>query len=411
MVNILFLHVDALRFDWAEIKHAISSSTLLHGFEILEQQFIKVSNCWTSSTCTLSSVCSYMTSQFPYVSGVRSNDIGRINPDVKTFPKLLKDDYEYITKALISTGYKHISNWNRTNGLQGFDELEFVYDLTNPQEQQGRSTQLIKRINEFANFVNSGDRKFLYVQLLDMHGWDGRDKNGYPDEYIQGMKNVDVFLYNFLRKIDLDNTVIVVLGDHGWRLPIDDKTYNYCIEPKGMSLLEPLCKVGCYLHFPKLFNADIDSSITCRTIDIWPTVFNILNYSYSEDVEGKSLQSFEGCVLEDNRLLYAEHVEWLIKRNPKVCEPLQKEIPLLNYAIGNKDWTLLMDAIKDLPQYLFKTSQYDSPVVNREDVINDLVSDFLINCNSKSKFIQWNKEHIVENSNEFVRDKLQENLI
>jgi hypothetical protein len=192
-----------------------------------------------------------------------------------------------------------------------------------------------------------------------------------------------------------------------------------------MSLLEPLNRVGCYLSFPNSLDADIANDVTCRTIDIWPTVFDVMGLDPSdsdkEAIEGMTLNLFEDMLPEDDedvleppksRMLYSEHVEWNVFRNPTWGEPNNPDrIPLMNYGIGFGDWTLVMDADQDHPVALFARRDYSNPVTGCSDITKSLVKRFVSHYKERQKFIEYNEEHYIENSNEFVRDKLREAML
>jgi len=407
-LNILWLHLDAFRFDWKRI--ADKYNLKLKGFEFLENNFFKLNKCYTCATGTLHSTAAYLTGTYPFINGCRSNDVGTINPEIKLYPELLKEK-KYKCYAILTSGPKWNSSYKRIGINKGFDSIRFIQDPTNPQEGQGTANLLMREIKNISNEINTGKNKLIYITVLDMHGWDGRDKDGKMDEYIQGMRNVDIFLRNLLNRINFEKCIVVAHGDHGWRLEGDDEIYHPCLEPKGMSLYEPLCRVGAYIKAPMLKKDEID--FNTQTIDLWPTVFGLLGIEFNNIRNGVNVLE-----MKKGQGVYCEHVEWNINRKSVSLEYEEikngTEIPLLNYAIGINNKLVVMDANKDIPVALF---QFD-PVDYKHNFLSkyshnavEIYGTFMDKFHRHfSSIIKWNEEHAIENSNEYMRENLRKRL-
>ena len=186
---------------------------------------------------------------------------------------------------------------------------------------------------------------FCYAHLMDLH-WplivpEKFDKKEYGDDkYDRIVSSIDYWLNKFLENIDLKNTFLVITADHGCVIPIDGKDITD-FEPnlnlglklgkkimpnkthvfgakffvklrnnirkkrldsvnKGLSNYEirsryPNFYMSLYdevLRIPLLINGPGITSMTnsrqVRTIDIFPTLFDILKISFPTKIQGKS---------------------------------------------------------------------------------------------------------------------------
>ncbi len=186
---------------------------------------------------------------------------------------------------------------------------------------------------------------FCYAHLMDLH-WplivpEKFDKKEYGDDkYDRIVSSIDYWLKEFLENIDLKNTFLVITADHGCVIPVDGKDITD-FEPdlnlglklgkkimpnkthvfgakffvklrnnirkkrldsvnKGLSNYEirsryPNFYMSLYdelLQVPFLINGPGISSMTnssqVRTIDIFPTLFDILKLSFPSKIQGKS---------------------------------------------------------------------------------------------------------------------------
>lgn len=394
MKNILWIHVDCFRSDLIDLIKK-QENTELEGFSYLDNHLYKIPNCYSHAISTIYSVAGYLTGTFPFNNKVLNNDIGVVPENIKYFGEILRE-FGYHSKAYVTTGPKHDKNFRRI-GFEGraFDEIEFLHSPNGFIEDQMLSSELLKfRGNDIIGRCNLGNRMFTYVTLLDMHVYNGRNVDGKWNEYYEGVKQVDIFLKNILSKIDLDKTIIIVHGDHGFKFSFDQEERNCYFDFGDISGYEPLIKVGAYISekIPIIKNRKY------RIIDFMPTILDILKIKYIKDnINGKSLFSND-----KNRIIYSEIGIFDNKERN-----IRKEFYLNNYGtLGieieaektiipkGSNFSLLFDDYQiifsedGIPFGLFlvknNTIYYEKNLIYNKELVLDL-------CNRSRKFIETEK--------------------
>ena len=202
--NILFLVIDSFRAD----KFSGSNkSSLTPNIDKMIQNGTYFKQAISSADGTLLSWSSLLTALHPFKTGIRSEKLHKINPDIKTYFDILKDQGYYF--------YSQLPSLSKTVGI--FPEFEnedsfFDYYLTCTK---GLGKKII-------NMLESDLKTpwLAYLHIEDLHfpievPPDVNDEKYGLTNFDKAVSNLDTWIGRFIEKIDLEKTIVVLVSDHG----------------------------------------------------------------------------------------------------------------------------------------------------------------------------------------------------
>ena len=258
---------------------------------------------------TLPSHCSIFTGKYPFHNGVRDNNIYKLSDRNVTLAEILSDR-GYLTTAFI--GSYILSN---EFGLsQGF---HFYNDKFVKPKQKGmlpvdrRASEISFLVDEWLTAVQDVVREtpfFLWIHYYDPHAdYDPPHpyKTAYANPYDGEIAYTDDwigFFFDSLKSRGLwDNTLIVLTGDHGESLG------EYGEMTHGMFIYRPATHVPLILHHPGLLPAGKRIQNRVSSVDIVPTVLDLLGVETGTDFDGISLKGLiRGEPAAPGRAVYSE---------------------------------------------------------------------------------------------------------
>ncbi len=238
---------------------------------------------------TFPSHVSLFTSTYPFFNGIEDN--GEIlAPNVVTLPVLLKF-HAYRTAAVVG-GYvmDHRFGLNR-----GFDLYDSGFDQPgNEESPTGEIKRLGADVVSIADrwlTTNSSSRIFLFVHFYDLHtpynlppSYSARFGTGYDAELRYVDEQVGTFL-DFLRQRNLfDNSLVVLLADHGEGLE------DHGEDAHGFLVYQSTIRVPLIVHWPAGsagFPARVDEPV--RLMDVAPTILEFVGIPAPPEFQGRSL--------------------------------------------------------------------------------------------------------------------------
>ncbi len=244
---IILISIDTLRAD-----HLSS-----YGYTAIETPHIDAlakggtlfSDVGSQVPLTFPSHVSLFTSTYPFFNGIEDNG-ETLAPNVVTLAVLLKL-HGYRTAAVVG-GYV----MDRSFGLnRGFDMYDSRFDQTGQEESK---TSEIKRLGADVVSIatrwltaNSNSTFFLFVHFYDLHtpynlpaSYKARFGTGYDAELRYVDEQVGTFL-DFLRQRNLfDNSLVVLLADHGEDLG------DHGEEMHGFFVYQSTIRVPLFVHWP-----------------------------------------------------------------------------------------------------------------------------------------------------------------
>lgn len=208
--NILLIVIDCLRADRAFDPDRTAQTP---GMQALADRGALFTHLITANSMTIPCMTTMFSGMYPAHHGVRAMVGARVSDSIPLLAEILRDNgYHTYAEA---TG--PLSEFYRLN--RGFDHYEFRDGVKSAMLGEW-GDQLIERFR-------SGQHEapwFAYLHLWGVHrprqilpGYDKPEFGRTP--YDQAISSYDARLRELFAAIDLDNTIILLTGDHGEKIP------------------------------------------------------------------------------------------------------------------------------------------------------------------------------------------------
>ena len=321
--NVVVIGLTALRADHVGV-YGYSKNTTPNIDSVASKSFV-FKNAVSASSWTLPSFMSMFTSTYPSEHGIKNNyirnnegklvraNLRELNPNIKTLAEVLNEN-GYVTAGF--TGNVHL---NRTFGYSigfetYFDAIPFA----------GLETTLPLALKWLQK--NRDKKFFLFIQGYDLHGryelqndYSGKfigknysglykgskeeqillrnlsleqghvnlsegDKEFWRSLYNTKLYDADARLGDFFSEIEdlgiLNDSIIIILGDHG------EELFERSRIDHGFSLYDELIRIPLIIYIPYSVRYKfIENQV--RTIDIMPTILNIINANLTGNINGQ----------------------------------------------------------------------------------------------------------------------------
>lgn len=303
--DVYLITIDTLRADHVHCYgyNPIKTPAL----DALAKDGVRFVNAFTPSPITNTSHTSILTGLLPTSHGV--TDFGRPLPaDHATVAELLKQN-GYSTAAFI--GSVVLDSRTLAPGLdRGFDYYDNFPEHSHTKSRWGRlerrAADVVRRAEAWRDSHAAGPY-FEWIHLYDPH-----DPYEPPEPYSAEYKGrlydgeiayADSALQSFLAHLKqhglYDNALIIVVGDHGEGLGEHDE------QTHGIFLYDST------LHVPMIFKLPGEQApklvqTQTRTIDIVPTILELLNIAAPKELEGESLKPVFNGTPDSGRTLLGE---------------------------------------------------------------------------------------------------------
>ena len=326
--NIFFLVIDSLRSD----RFFKDRSSVTPNLDKLRNDGSYFSQNISSADGTILSLNTIFSGLFPCVTGTREI---KLSLDSSNYLSSLKNE-GYSLKSIIP-------NLSSFNSLKKISEKTHSFDGGPPADTlfDGVGEKIIEFLSD-----SMKEPWFFYMHIFDLH-WplavtEEFDKEEFgKDKYDRILSSIDFYIGKFLDKINLNKTIVILTSDHGCPLPFDgmdvtsfepsldlglktgkkvmpkfthkfgakifNKTRNVIqnkrletanknlndyqkrsrLPPFIQSLFDEVVKTPLLFSGYKIKSMNIQQQT--RSIDIFPTIFDLLNFSHSKNVQGKSL--------------------------------------------------------------------------------------------------------------------------
>ena len=349
--NILFILVDGLRADQCFGVDKTSYTPLL---DSLISSGVYFKNTFSSADGTMISLNCILNSKPQFQTGIRAQKI--ILLEDNNLQKLKNSGY-YISGLIPKlTSLKPIADY--------FQNENHTYEPGPPPETL--TTGITEKISSLLNSLKNTSPWFCYLHLFDLHPLrEGKkpigieqfdnEKSG-SSMYAKTVSSIDHWLGKILKKIDLEKTILVITSDHGERIPFENKNhldfqprFDTAVKAGRKYLPHSLHKVGGkfsgkvkdtigkakltysnkdltsyqkrsrdpyftlslydeLIRVPLLF---VGTSIKPRIItkqvrhvDIFPTIFDLIDIPLDIKISGKSLVSTTNEISEEEEFNY-----------------------------------------------------------------------------------------------------------
>jgi arylsulfatase A-like enzyme len=290
-LNVLFILIDTLRAEHLS-SYGYSRATS-PTIDFIASQGVRFGHHLSQSSWTKCSMASLWTSLYPQHSGVTRYD--DVLPDEAHLPAEILSEAGFRTAGLWRNGW--------VEGYFGFDQGFQTYTRPNvfpvPPEVRrenptavhgGTDQDLVRSAEEFLS-VNSDQRWFLYLHMMDVHEYtydpgSAQFGTGYKDIYDNAVlfvnHTLDALFYDLYQRGLLDKTLIVIASDHG------EAFGERGSEGHARTVYPETTEVPFVIGFPFRLEAPIVLRQRTANVDIWPTLLDLLGLPAMDAVDGRS---------------------------------------------------------------------------------------------------------------------------
>jgi arylsulfatase A-like enzyme/Tfp pilus assembly protein PilF len=261
------------------------------------ERAVRFAHAITPVPITFPSHSTIMTGTYPVFHGVHDNDYYRLDDKVTTLAEILQGR-GYTTAAFVGA-YPLDSQVNLIQGFDLYDD-DFEEDWT-AAEKRARtalSFGFLERKSDRVNLAvkrwldeHATERFFLWVHYFDPHQpYDAAPPYDslLADPYDAEIAFMDEGFGNLLALLGqhglLEHTLVVIVGDHG-------EAKGQHGEPTHASFVyDATINVPLWVAHPRLGTPGSAVPATVRTLDVAPTVLDLLGIEPPEEMQGRSLR-------------------------------------------------------------------------------------------------------------------------
>jgi arylsulfatase A-like enzyme len=260
----------------------------------LASKGVLFTNAFSASSWTAPSIASLFTSLYPFQHNVTMGLAAQkklIEKNKLISLTSLNDDVITLAEILRANGYQTIAisanpNISEDMGLhQGFDIIRSIRTKS--------ASAIVSNCIEIKNKLFSHKPYFLYLHFMDVHS---PYKIALPQHLLTNdpkenrIRNYDLeiqFVDENIKKLYSDlnwnkNTLIIITSDHGEELFDHSKTGH------GYSLYKEVLHIPLIIFYPYFIHANKKIYHNVSSLDIYPTITNLINVSSGASLSGKS---------------------------------------------------------------------------------------------------------------------------
>jgi len=321
-LNVLLLTIDTIRAD--RVGYC--------GYDIETPHLDSLARggaAFLNATCqvplTLPSHASILTGTNPPYHGIKNNGPYYLDPEMTTLAEILKRK-RYSTAAFVGA-FPVDSQFGLDQGFDVYDDKYNTPEYLEPHGPQRLAEEVYKSTASWLR-KNHDEQFFIWVHFYDPHDpylppppfgekYKDRPYDGeiaYTDVYVGK-------LVALLEDIDiLQETLVVVVGDHG------EDLYEHNEPGHGIFLYDTALKIPMIFSCPGVIPAGIEVDQQVRTIDIMPTILEMIKVNIPKLVQGKNLiPLLEGKKVKEAEESYAETYFPLISNGWSELKALRTE--------------------------------------------------------------------------------------
>ncbi len=328
--NVLMIVMDTTRADRCSINGYDRETT--PELEAFAEDAVVFADAWSPSLWTAPSHASVFTGLRPPTHGLMNSGLDWVSPEIPTLAeRLAQDGYETAawSNNPVLAAYGGL--------LRGFTRIERVHDRDElPPHPRSRATHA--EAGEWALSRHAQDKPFfLFINNIEPHSpyapspatakqftrgrplpsvidraraVDFEESAGYSvgelelapafidvlsDLYDAEIRDLDREIGVLLKRLDaagvLDNTLVVIMGDHGENLG------EHHLLGHALSLHRTLLHVPLVVRYPGRYDGGETEDAVVRLEDITPTVLDVCGIPIPEEFEGHRLdRSVEGRI-------------------------------------------------------------------------------------------------------------------
>ncbi len=282
--NVILISIDTLRAD--QLGSYGATKNISPNIDSFAKEGTLFLNAYSQASWTLPSHLSLFTSLYPSVFLRESLSLS--TPSLSIASILGKNGY--IVHGVTGGGY--VSS-----------DLGFSHGFNAGYRSIAPIDEALNETNAWINIHNK-DKFFIFFHTYEVHEYGNYGEHGKIETYQASIKSMDRYFGSFiehLKKLNiLNKTLIVLTSDHG------EEFYEHGRTGHGHSLFNELLHIPLIFRFPGKIPQNIKIPYQVSSIDILPTILDMLKIKKSNLVTGKSLTDFFSGSENKNRMIFSE---------------------------------------------------------------------------------------------------------
>jgi arylsulfatase A-like enzyme/Tfp pilus assembly protein PilF len=302
-LNVLLVTIDTLRADRVGYcGYDIETPNL----DSLAYGGTRFMNALCQVPLTLPSHVSIFTGTYPPYHQIKSNGPYYLADDFTTLTEVLKA-HDYLTSAFVAA-YVLDSEFGLGQGFDFYDDEFTTPDYLVKHEPQRLAEEVYNSVGKWLE-ENHEKKFFTWVHYYDPH-FPYTPPSPFAEKYktrpYEGeIAYTDIYvgkLISLLKEKEIyDQTLIVIVGDHG------EDLFDHLEPTHGIFLYDTTLKVPLIFHSPQIIPGGRQINEQVRTIDIFPSILDILKINIPKYCQGVSLiPLMEGKKTKGTEESYAE---------------------------------------------------------------------------------------------------------
>lgn len=297
--NILLITIDTLRFD--RISFYSDKYVKTPNIDKLSKRSIVFERAFAHNPLTLPSHINILTGTYPLYHGISDNTHYKLDNKFLTLSELLKST-NYNTAAFIGA----FPLDSRFGLNQGFDLYDENYGSKKDSGFLYIERRADKVIDPAMKWISKQRKKwFAWIHLFDPHQ-PYSPPSPFKEEYKNDLYSGEVayidaqlgLLFDFLKKGEMKNTIIIITSDHGEALgEKGEKTHGYFAYNNTIH-------VPLIIYLPGLESKVLKENV--GHIDIFPTICEYIGVPIPKHIQGKSLIPLISGKKQEGRRIYFE---------------------------------------------------------------------------------------------------------
>lgn len=360
-LNLLLVSIDTIRGDRVGYSgYDIETPSL----DSLAQEGVSFLNAVCQVPLTLPSHASILTGTSPLYHQIRNNEDFFLEENFSTLAEILKNK-GYVTAAFVSAFVL-----NSQFGLQqGFDVYDDEYKTPEALIPYGPQRLAEDVYRSAASWIeaNQGKKFFLWVHFFDPHfpytppsPFDIRYKSRpYDGEIAYTDVYVGKLVQTLKEKSIAEKTLVVVVGDHG------EDLWQHSEPTHGIFLYDTALKIPLLFWCPQIIPEGVRVESQVRSVDIFPTILDILRIDIPPSCQGISLVPvMEGKKVRDIEKSYAETYYPLLAHGWSAQE-----------SIRTDEWKYILSPRPELYDLKKDPDEMRNLIAERPEVVSRLKRD------------------------------------
>ncbi len=274
---------------------------------------------FTNAVCqvplTLPSHCSIFTGKYPTAHGVRHNGLFQLDPSEITLAEVLREN-EFETAAFVGSFVLN-SDYGLDQGFQTYSDIKIPHKDMSKMREVLEKKKAPERVAEDVNkdffqwLPSVKDKRFFaWIHYYDPHlPYEPPEESGKKLEgegYDREISYSDQCVGDLLMKLKemslLDNSIILFCSDHGEGLGEHGELTH------GLFIYDYSMRIPLIIRAPWMIKRDTAYEGLFETIDIMPTLLDLLGIALPSTIQGESFAKniLTGKLLDGKEESYAE---------------------------------------------------------------------------------------------------------